>query len=107
VLKLQQSHLTFFNNKELENSIFYFSYLPASQVSGDFPRFLMNTRLLYISVANQIELFYFADKEFFPGFFAVKLGHFIIFKFCLYVTNTQALQQKLENKEKKLYRITH
>jgi len=33
--------------------------------------------------------------------FAVKLGHFIINEFFPLVTNPQALQQKLENKEKR------
>ncbi len=53
---------------------------------------------------NPIKLNFFDNKEFFC-FLAAKLGHFIIDDFFPYARNTQTKQQKLENQEKKFYRI--
>jgi len=58
-------------------------------------------------VADPIKLLFFDNEEFFCIFFADNIGHFTINYFFLHITNTQAKQQKLENEEKKFYRIGH
>jgi hypothetical protein len=91
-------------------SIFYLNvrlYIPfvvfsLSQIEKKCFHFF-NSIIFSISIddfwSQSYQTFFFVNQRFF-SFFAIKLGCFIVKALFSYVTNTQALHQKLENKEK-------